>query len=130
MEEKGFALTFTDVDIREVLKNVLSFFEQRTRDKGLALKLDIGNDVLAIRADVYRLEQLFINLLDNAVKYTEQGSIKIAVRAEKKTLVIEVEDTGIGIPEEHLPRIFAKIRRDRTWAFHRQTYCASPQWND
>ena len=109
MEEKGFALTLSEVNIREVLKTALSFFEQRTRDKGLVLKLDIGNDIPVIKADAYRLEQLFINLLDNAVKYTEQGSIRITARAEKNSLIIEIEDTGIGIPKEHLPRIFERF---------------------
>ena len=109
MEEKGFALTRTDVDIRQVLKDAVSIFEQKARDKGLAFKLDIGDDVAVIRADAYRLEQLFINLLDNGIKYTEQGSVQITVRKESNNLVIEVEDTGIGIPKEHVPRIFERF---------------------
>jgi two-component system phosphate regulon sensor histidine kinase PhoR len=109
MEEKGFVLDLAEVDIKEVLKNALSFFEQKARDKGLALVLDIMTEVPAIQADRYRLEQLFINLLDNAVKYTEHGSIHITVKTQEKVLVIEIEDTGIGISEEHLPRIFERF---------------------
>jgi len=109
MEEKGFVLDLAEVDIKEVLKNALSFFEQKARDKGLALVLNIMTEVPAIQADRYRLEQLFINLLDNAVKYTEHGSIHITVKTQEKVLVIEIEDTGIGISEEHLPRIFERF---------------------
>ncbi len=55
------------------------------------------------------LEQVFINLLDNAIKYTQQGEIKIEAAELEKQVKIGVSDTGIGIPREHLSRIFERF---------------------
>jgi len=60
-------------------------------------------------ADPFRLEQVLVNLIDNAVKYTERGAIRVSLRKDDRRLVIEVADTGIGIPKEHLPRIFERF---------------------
>lgn len=58
-----------------------------------------------------RMKELFINLLDNAIKYTEKGTITIQCTSEKSDLVIRVEDTGIGMSEEHVSRIFERFYR-------------------
>ncbi|SHO52092.1 ATP-binding protein [Anaerocolumna xylanovorans] len=58
-----------------------------------------------------RMKQLFINLLDNAVKYTEKGTITITLKEEEDNLVLGIKDTGIGIEKEYLPRIFERFYR-------------------
>ena len=67
---------------------------------------------LKINADRDKLSQVFMNLLDNATKYNrEEGKIKITAAAEDEAIKVVVEDTGPGIPAEHLPRIFERFYR-------------------
>jgi len=93
------------------LAGVRSLFEKRIREKGLTLAVSLPQPAegIAYRGDRFRLEQMLINLLDNAVKYTDQGGIAVSVAADGAGLVIEVRDSGSGIPAEHLDRIFERF---------------------
>lgn len=71
------------------------------------LGVSVPNDPIYVHGDVTRLSQLLLNLLNNAAKYTDRGgSIQLSVEEEKDEAVIRVEDSGIGIPADMLPRIF------------------------
>lgn len=59
----------------------------------------------------FRMKEVFLNLMDNAIKYTEEGVIEVTCREESEALIIRVSDTGIGISEEHLPRLFERFYR-------------------
>jgi len=101
-----------DFRLQDVLDNVRSLFEHRTTKKGLYIHLDIDPMVPAcIQGDPHRLNQVLINLVGNAVKFTEKGGIILKVTVEQRkakeiTLIFNVTDTGIGIPEESLPYVF------------------------
>jgi two-component system phosphate regulon sensor histidine kinase PhoR len=114
LEERGTEPQLEDVDITAMAEQILKLFEPRARAKGLALRLTVSSPLtphssLLLRADRFRLEQVFINLLDNAVKYTDKGEVEIALGRDDGTAVIKVRDTGPGIAPEHLPRLFERF---------------------
>ena len=98
------------VDLVRLLHDVAGMFTPRAEAQGLSLILSIPPDLSPIIADAYLLEQVLVNLVDNALKYTEQGEVRLACEPDGAGRVrIEVSDTGIGIPEESLPRIFERF---------------------
>jgi two-component system phosphate regulon sensor histidine kinase PhoR len=109
LEEKGTTLHREACDFKTMLENVQRIFEHRLAAKGLVMKIEIPADLPVIMADSFKLEQVFINLIDNAIKYTEHGGITITLACINSVMHITVRDTGIGIPSEHLPRIFERF---------------------
>jgi signal transduction histidine kinase/AmiR/NasT family two-component response regulator len=99
-------------DVRDVVEDVVLIVGDRVLDKGLLLRSDIGADVPArLLGDFGRLRQVLTNLVGNAVKFTQKGSIDILVRLTSLTqegaaLRFEVRDSGIGIPGPRLGTIF------------------------
>ena len=109
LEEKGGKITLEEADLNVVLADCTKIFQAKAIAKGLDLKTDLAVDLPRIRIDVFKMSQVFINLLDNAVKYTEKGSITAKTSYKEKTIIIEIEDTGLGIQPEHIDRIFERF---------------------
>lgn len=97
-------------DLAEVARGVVGQLRSKAAGKGLDLSLEASAPVL-VPADEGPMTQVALNLIDNAVKYTSEGSVKVRVYAEGKEAVLEVRDTGIGIATEHHPRIFERFYR-------------------
>lgn len=97
-----------ETSLSETIRQILRDLRVMWEEKRLAVNLIDDPTVPLIRSDAAKLRQIFTNLLANAVKFTEEGSITIRLLhdAEKKTVSVEVADTGIGIPENELARIF------------------------
>lgn len=108
LEEKG-ALELEDIDLRGLLENVIRIFDQRLKDKQLSLVMEVKENLPTIEGDLFKLEQMLVNLLDNAVKYTDRGEIAVSVDVQEKRVRIQVRDTGIGIPKDEIPRIFERF---------------------
>jgi two-component system phosphate regulon sensor histidine kinase PhoR len=109
LEQTGSALVIENINLASLAENILKVFEEVAKEKGIELKLIAARDLNAIQADPFKLEQMFINLLDNAIKYTEKGEVSIIIRQEASKSIIEIADTGIGIPANHLPRIYERF---------------------
>jgi CheY-like chemotaxis protein len=100
---------FQPFDLRECVESALDLTAGRAIEKGLDIAYLMDDDVpAAIKSDVTRLRQILINLLSNAVKFTEQGEVVLIVKRGKarNELQFAVHDTGIGISENHMERLF------------------------
>ncbi|HEX4071088.1 MAG TPA: PAS domain S-box protein, partial [Planctomycetaceae bacterium] len=95
------------VDLAEVLQSALETSRPLIDEYGHELIVDVPDEPVPLDADLVRLAQVFLNLLNNAAKYTERGG-KIRLSAERQgdTVVVRVRDNGVGIPPHMLPRIF------------------------
>jgi len=109
IEERGKELEVEDVNLKEAIRDVFKIFESKSKKKNLKLELIAPDIPPLIKADSFLIEQLFINLIDNAIKYTKEGEVKIEVIPQNQKIKIRVSDTGIGIPEEHINRIFERF---------------------
>lgn len=109
IEDQKENMIFTEVNLFKFVNNVSKIFEQKLKDKNLLLKINSNNEKIEIEVDSFKIEQLFINLIDNAIKYTDNGNIEINLISNENSINIEIIDTGIGIPEEDLERIFERF---------------------
>ncbi len=98
-------------DLSRSLEKVTQAVRPMLEKKGLALSLEIDPRVRVLRGDERRVEQVLMNLLGNAVKFTEHGGVKVRARAGDRDLRIEVSDTGIGIARQDLPTLFQPFRQ-------------------
>ena len=96
-------------DLRKIMDHVLKIFEPRIKEKKLKLILQCEDGASVIMGDSFKLEQMFVNLIDNAVKYTDQGKIQISIKKADANIRVSIRDTGIGIPKKHLSRIFERF---------------------
>ena len=97
------------VNLNDLIENIVKIFEHRLNEKNLALKFNTDDNLPIINADPFKLEQVFINLIDNAIKYTEKGEVVVSLNHNSQMVIIEIQDTGICIPQEHLSRIFERF---------------------
>ena len=99
-------LTLTKLDLVAELSDAVLMFTERARPEGIALHYDEPMDILPIMGDPNRLRQVFVNILDNAIKYSDAGdSVTILVKTGDDKAIILIQDTGIGIAPEDLPKI-------------------------
>jgi two-component system phosphate regulon sensor histidine kinase PhoR len=109
MEEPRMRLKKSRIDLLQLAKTVAVIFAGRCREKNLRLEVNASEGLPAFFGDPFRLEQLFINLVDNAVKYTERGEIHVSLASREKEIEIRVRDSGQGIAAEHVSRIFERF---------------------
>jgi len=109
LEESRIKLEVENVNLEKLLKNVITIYENEIKNKKLKFVFESEKKLPAIKGDSYRLEQMFINLIENAIKYTDKGEIRVTLKSENKEVKLEVKDTGVGIAEEHLTRIFERF---------------------
>ena len=112
IEANKLQLNHENFDLRSLLKDTLELVTEQARHKGLDLELDLPRALpVQVTGDPVKLRQILVNLLGNAVKFTEQGKVKLrvviqSVEEKKQVIYFEVSDTGPGIPLEQQLNIF------------------------
>ena len=110
VRDKGLSLRYFDVG--EQVRPILADFDEAANKKGLELKYESSlPSEFKLLADPYQFEKAMTNLIENAVKYTESGYVKVSAIIEQKNLIVTVEDTGNGIRQEDIGRIFERFYR-------------------
>ncbi|MCP4296401.1 MAG: response regulator, partial [Proteobacteria bacterium] len=104
-------LRLRPLDIRENVSMALSLVQQQAEEKELSLFNRVVKDLPAVMADENRLQQIFNNLIGNAIKFTSHGDIEISVSKKEKFLVVSILDSGIGIQSEYLKVIFSSFEQ-------------------
>jgi len=99
------------LNLNDLINNVVNLFEPKMKQKGLEFKTNLAKEVINIYADSDRINQVFINLVANAIKFTNEGYIEISVEEKGNEIECSVRDTGIGISEDDLTQVFSKFQQ-------------------
>lgn len=112
LESHQLPIECESLDITQIISSTIASFEKQAGDKGISLGVELSGGVRNVCADCDRIEQVLVNLLDNAIKYTTQGgSVKVAVYNDGDEVRVDVKDSGMGIPTADIPRIFERFYR-------------------
>ncbi|MEL6252087.1 MAG: response regulator [Bacteroidota bacterium] len=112
IESGNMELEFIDFNFSDPIDNALDLLGSKAREKGLELLAMFGSDIPTfIKGDIVRIQQILVNLINNAIKFTEKGEILVRVESKGKweeghILQFSVKDTGVGIPENKIHRLF------------------------
>jgi len=96
----------SDVSLRDIMDGVMGIIEPLARQKALTLAVSLPERPLVFHTDGEKIRQILVNLIGNAVKFTDQGRVDVAVRRRNGEAQVEVRDTGIGIASADQPRLF------------------------
>lgn len=116
MEAGRLPLTLRPVDAEQVSREVMAMFAPQAEDQGLAWTLEVEAAGLWVMADPRRLRQILVNLLSNALKFTHEGGVTLRLSAADGAGRLQVEDTGVGIPEADHSEIFLPFHQGQRGA--------------
>ena len=111
IESGDMRLTFEPIDVAELVDEAARAHRPLIEQEGLAFEIDVAPDLPFVRGDHDRLRQILSNLLSNATKFTRSGTIRLGARRVGAEVHLWVADTGMGIPPEHVGRVFDKFHQ-------------------
>lgn len=107
-----FDIEKSEVDLKATLKSEYLSLEDQFKGKDVDFAINIDDNVPKTKADEQKLRQVMMNLIDNALHYTNKGGkVEVTLRKDGKAIVFEVKDSGIGVPKEAQPELFSKMFR-------------------
>lgn len=112
LDSHDLKIELRSLDIHPCIEGLFSHYKEHCIQRDQTFELNIPHRIPMIETNEYILRQLLTNLLDNAIKYTPKGGrIVLKIEPVNSSVLFEVSDTGIGIPKEHIPRIFERFYR-------------------
>lgn len=111
IEAGRMELRYEDLDVRQLGNDVLATAGPLAKEKSLSLRLNVADDVTLIEADRTRLRQILLNIMGNAIKFTQEGSVTLGMRNSEDKLLFSIRDTGIGIKPESISVVFEQFRQ-------------------
>ncbi|MFV0402125.1 MAG: ATP-binding protein [Oscillospiraceae bacterium] len=115
MQSGRLRLIKSRIDVMAELSEAVLMYTQRAEREGIDLQFEDTEEAIPVYGDKNRLRQVFINIIDNAVKYSDRGdSVTVRCRVEGQKVIITVADTGIGISQKDLPQVKAKFYKADT----------------
>jgi PAS domain S-box-containing protein len=112
IESNNISLESLPINIVELLQSIISELSFLAEKKGIGLRLNVKEGVHGSRlADPVRLKQIVLNLISNAIKFTTEGDINITLNEQNEDLLFEVKDTGIGIPQSQIKKLFNRFEQ-------------------
>ena len=113
IEAGMMGLRYEKIDVHGLRHEIEGFARTQLMayDKVLDFRMQVGPEVDAIEADLTRFKQVLFNLVSNAIKFTEEGTVTLSMSVEDDKLLVEVEDTGIGITKDDIPIVFEQFRQ-------------------
>lgn len=110
LNTKGMLLDRTDFDLNQIIRSTAASFEGTCRKKTIAIELILTGDTMYVNADMGKIQQVFYNLLDNAIKFSHNDSvIKIETNEKSNKVHVSVKDSGIGIPKDDLKFVWDRF---------------------
>jgi signal transduction histidine kinase len=106
-------MVFQEISVPDVINEIIGLIKENAIDNNIILRKEFDPEIQSMRADRRALKQMLFNLLSNAIKFSkkEGGIITVSTKRENDWVKISVADTGIGIKEEDLPRLFRKFEQ-------------------
>lgn len=115
MQNPDFVIEKEPVDIKQIFGEILRMGKTLAEEKGVNLRFSCTDKPCVMMADYGRLRQMFIVILDNAIKFSnEGGNVYLELASENEKIIATIRDEGVGIPEEDLPYIFEKFFKSKT----------------
>jgi signal transduction histidine kinase len=111
IEAGQLTLSLNDYSMPEVVHTVINSVESLAEEKNLALKVSLSPDLVVGKGDEQRIAQVFMNLVGNAIKFTEEGEVKVEVTSSDSDFLVAVSDTGPGLSEADQQLIFEEFHQ-------------------
>jgi two-component system phosphate regulon sensor histidine kinase PhoR len=115
IEEGGYVTQIEPLSLSEILKRTIEVVQPQAQDKGITLQVTVEDHLPFIHGNKSSMEAMLLNLIMNAIKYTlSGGQVSVGLRKDAQYLEVKVSDTGIGIEDKDILRIFDKFYRERS----------------
>jgi len=113
IEQGRFSISLEPIKVANVLKDVVEELQQNAKSKNLSLELVVAPEHVdaTASADFNKIRQVFLNVIDNAIKYTNEGYVRVSVQQRANDVLMSVKDSGLGISEVSMKNLFQKFSR-------------------
>jgi PAS domain S-box-containing protein len=111
IESGRMELRYEPVDMPQMAHDIMATASPLAQEKSIGMQLDMDENVSTVMADRTRIRQVLWNIMGNAIKFTEKGSVTLKMRAKEDHLLVSIHDTGIGIKEEDIAVVFEQFRQ-------------------